>query len=111
MVHWEINAKNAKTLSRFYAKLFDWNADTAEPDQVFMDTESEEGIDGSIIQTDPDDPVGLTFYVHVPDLEKALVKVTALGGKIVVPATEMPDGVTLAVFEDPEGNHIGLVQD
>jgi uncharacterized protein len=111
VVHWEINAKEAKKLSRFYAQLFEWQLDESDPSQTFVDTESELGIDGSVSQTEPGDPVGLTFYVHVSDIEAALAKVQKLGGRVAMEPVETDDGVILAVFEDPEGNQIGLVQD
>jgi predicted enzyme related to lactoylglutathione lyase len=31
-----------------------------------------------------------------------------LGGKTVIPVTEMPDVVTFAQFADPDGNVVGL---
>ena len=111
VVHWELNAKDARKLSRFYTQLFEWKIDATEPDHAFIETESDEGIDGSITQIDPGDPVGFTFYVHVDNVEAALAKATQLGGKVAMEPTEMPDGVTLAVFEDPEGNQVGLVED
>jgi uncharacterized protein len=110
VVHWEINAKDARQLSRFYAQLFDWNVDSSEPDHAYVETGSDEGIDGTIAQTDPGDPVGVTMYVHVDDVASALAKAETLGGRVAMEPTEMPDGVTLAVFEDPEGNQIGLVE-
>lgn len=33
-----------------------------------------------------------------------------MGGKTVVPVTEIPDMVTFAQFADPEGNVVGLVK-
>jgi uncharacterized protein len=110
VVHWEINAKDAGALSRFYAQLFDWKVDASELDHAYIETGTEEGIDGSIAQTDPGDPTGLTMYVHVDDVAAALAKAQKLGGRVAMEPTEMPDGVTLAVFEDPEGNQIGLVE-
>jgi uncharacterized protein len=111
VVHWEINAKDARTLGKFYAQLFAWNVDSSEPDHAYVETDSDEGIDGSIVQTDPGDPTGITFYVHVEDIAEAIAKAEKLGGRVAMEPTEMPDGVTLAVLEDPEGNQVGLVQD
>jgi predicted enzyme related to lactoylglutathione lyase len=39
----------------------------------------------------------------------SLTKAQALGGKIVIPRTVLPD-VVLGVFEDPEGHVLGLVE-
>jgi hypothetical protein len=32
-----------------------------------------------------------------------------IGGKTVLPPTDVPEGPSLALFSDPEGNVIGLV--
>ncbi len=52
----------------------------------------------------------MTFYVAVPDLAACLAKAESLGGKTLVPPTEIPGMVTFALFQDPEGNPIGLVK-
>ena len=49
-------------------------------------------------------------YVEVNDLQAYLDKAEKLGGKTIMPPTEIPDQVTLAMFTDPEGNVIGLVK-
>lgn len=52
----------------------------------------------------------VTFYIEVPDPQAALTKIEQLGGKTVTPVREIPGVVTFAVFEDPDGNRIGLVK-
>jgi predicted enzyme related to lactoylglutathione lyase len=52
----------------------------------------------------------VTIYVQVPDLQAALDQAVALGGKVLMPPTEIPGVVTLAMFADPEGNVIGLTK-
>jgi predicted enzyme related to lactoylglutathione lyase len=39
-----------------------------------------------------------------------LRKAERLGGKTVMPPTEIPNMVTFAMFADPDGNVIGLVK-
>ena len=53
---------------------------------------------------------GVTVYVQVDDLQKFLDKAESLGGKTVMPPMEVPGVVTLAMFSDPEGNVIGMIQ-
>ena len=38
------------------------------------------------------------------------LKVEAAGGRTVLPVTEIPGAVTMAIFEDPSGNKVGLVK-
>jgi predicted enzyme related to lactoylglutathione lyase len=47
----------------------------------------------------------------VPDLQAALDKAERLGGKSLMPPTEIPEGnVTIAMFSDPEGTTCGLIK-
>jgi uncharacterized protein len=50
------------------------------------------------------------LYVGVPDIDATLAKVTALGGSVVFPRTEIPGVVVLSLFKDPAGNRMGLVE-
>ena len=108
VVHWEILAKEAAKLQDFYSKVFDWHVDPNNPMNYGMvDTHSEGGINGGIAQGEPN---RVTFYVQVEDLQAFLDKAEKLGGKTLMPPTEIPNVVTLAQFADPEGNVIGLVK-
>ena len=67
----------------------------------------EEGVGGGIMQAEK--PL-LTFYVQVVDLNETLAKAEEMGGKAVMQPMDYPDGPTIAMFDDPEGNTIGLVK-
>ena len=75
-----------------------------------VDTHTENGIGGGIGGAQEGQPNMVTFYVQTVDIEASLKKAVALGGKVVMPATEIPNMVTFALFSDPEGNVIGLVK-
>jgi predicted enzyme related to lactoylglutathione lyase len=51
----------------------------------------------------------VTFYVRVDDLDDYLARATELGGEVQMPPTEAGD-VRLAVFADPRGNSVGLIE-
>ncbi|CAM5544382.1 VOC family protein [Streptomyces badius] len=52
-----------------------------------------------------------TTIFTVDDIEATLTKVNSLGGKTVVPKTEIaPEIGHYAYFTDPDGNYIGLTQ-
>ena len=111
VVHWEISAKNGSKLREFYASLFDWKIDTNNPmDYGLVKTGGEGGIGGGIGQAQEGAPPYVTFYVQVPDLQAYLDKAEKLGGKTILPPTEIPNVVTIAMFQDPEGNSIGLLK-
>jgi hypothetical protein len=50
------------------------------------------------------------IYVGVPDINATLAKVTANGGSVVFGRTVAPGVVILALFKDPAGNRMGLVE-
>lgn len=114
VVHWEINSHNAGRLQEFYSSLFDWKINADNPMQYgLVDTRSDRGAQGGIGQNDPNMPAppAVTFYVEVFDLQATLDRAVTLGGMVVMPPTEIPGMVTLAMFTDPDGNTIGLVKE
>ena len=47
--------------------------------------------------------------MRVDDLQASLDRAETLGGKALVPPTDLPDGYgRFAMFADPDGNTIGL---
>ncbi len=108
VVHWEIGAKDAEKLQEFYGNLFDWQIDSVGfPGYAQVNT-GQEGICGDIMQIKEDIPPYVTFYVEVNDLQAYLDKAEGLGGKTVVPPTQIPMIGSFAVFLDTEGHGIGL---
>ena len=112
VVHWEINAKDGKRAQEFYASLFDWKINADNPmNYGLVDTGSKEGARGGIGQNSDSQPgPSVTFYVQVNDLQAYLAKAESMGGRTIVPPTEIPGMVTFAQFADPEGNVIGLLK-
>ncbi len=112
VVHWEIHAMDGKKLQDFYTDLFGWKVDANNPmNYGLVDTGSTKGAMGGIAQRgEQSPPANLTFYVEVDDLQQYLTKAETLGGRTVMPVTEIPDAVTMALFSDPDGNVIGLVK-
>jgi hypothetical protein len=51
----------------------------------------------------------VTFYVQTDDPKATLEKVERLGGKVVMPLTEIAPETIIALFADPEGHLIGLM--
>lgn len=108
----EVMGKDGTALRTFYSKLFGWKIEEGDPASGFdygMVAAGEGGVGGGI-GTSPDGCSGFaTFYVEVNDLDAALVTAERLGGKTVMPVTEVP-GMKLksAYFADPEGHVIGL---
>lgn len=110
VVHFEIQSSNDKELQKYYADLFGWHVNADNPmGYGVVDTHTEGGIGGGIGGTNGG-PNQVTFYVEVDDLDAYLKKAESLGGKTVLPVTEVPGMAIFALIADPEGNVTGIVK-
>jgi predicted enzyme related to lactoylglutathione lyase len=110
-VHFEITGKDGKKLQDFYSGVFNWKVDANNPMNygIVSNEDTGGGIGGGISAGDGGTSQ-VTFYIEVDDPQAYLDKVTASGGRTVMPVTEIPGMVVLAQFADPEGNIVGLVK-
>jgi predicted enzyme related to lactoylglutathione lyase len=108
----EITSHDPTRLVDCYRELFGWTvADSPDPGYSLIDTGAGgEAIGGGVGATEaPDDPGGVTVYMRVDDLQVSLVKAETLGGKTLVPPTDLPGGYgRFAMFADPDGHPVGL---
>lgn len=111
VVHFEILGKDGGKLQNFYSRLFDWKINADNPMNYGMVEAAGEGsIAGGIGDTQEGAPGHVTVYVQVSDLQTFLDKAESLGGKTIIPPTEIPGYVTFALFADPENNVVGMIQ-
>ena len=68
------------------------------------------GINGGFMNS-PDDQVRTVNTVDVEDMDDACARVTAAGGKIVVPKVAIAGMAWIAYGTDPTGGLFGLHQD
>lgn len=107
VVHFEIGGPDGPALQQFYRELFDWQIQDMPEMNYGMVTPVEKGIEGGIWQ---DESPSVRVYIEVDDLAASLKEIEAHGGETVMPPTEIPDIVTFAMFRDPAGNTIGLME-
>ena len=113
VVHWEVNGKDGPALHKFFGDLFDWEVLADNPmgyGLVNQDPECPNSIGGGIGQTFDGSSGFVTFYVEVDDVTATLEKAASLGGSILMPETNVMEGVTIGHFADPEGHIIGLLK-
>jgi uncharacterized protein len=108
VVHFEVLGKDADALKRFYGETFEWQMDSVMPTYAMVNTG--EGIAGGVGAGPEASDGHVTFYIQVDDLQAALDKVAANGGRTVQPPMDIPNGPSIALFADPEGHVIGLVK-
>jgi predicted enzyme related to lactoylglutathione lyase len=109
IVGWfEITGKDGPALQNFYSSLFDWEVSDTGSGYGLV-AAGEKGIAGGIGASSDGGDGAVTFYVEVDDPGEFLAKAEKLGGRTVVPPTEIPNfGLTFAFFADPEGHVVGL---
>lgn len=107
----EIIGADAIKLQKFYADVFDWKLSppAAEMGNYSMLDNQGQGIAGGI-GGDVGDKSRVTVYIQVDDPEAYLSRVTKAGGTTLMPVTTITEGVTIAMFSDPQGNVIGLLK-
>jgi uncharacterized protein len=109
VIHFEVVGKDLAALQSFYGEVLGWKTrEVPEMNYAFVEKEGD-GIAGGLGTSQDGGPGHVTFYVSTDDPQATLDKAEALGGKTVMPVTELPM-VTLAMFADPEGHVIGLVK-
>lgn len=109
VVWFEVMGKDDNKLRTFYGELFGWKFDVDEDMNYGMvEANGGQGIPGGV---GGGDQQHVTFYVSTPSINTSLGEITARGGKVLMPRTELPGGIILGMFADPEGNAVGLVEE
>ncbi|MCV4339523.1 antibiotic biosynthesis monooxygenase [Pseudomonas capsici] len=112
-VMFEIIARDSAAAKAFYQQVFGWQYQTGTGGFSYIHFPA--GIPpllGGIGQADPAIPgfePGHNFYLLVDALEPVLEAALAAGGSALMPPAAI-DGYRFAMFKDPEGNPVGLIE-
>jgi len=112
VVHWEIGARDAERLQKFYGDLFDWQINADNPmgyGLVITGAREQGGIDGGIMKAPEGAPPYMALYVEVDDLEAYVAKAEGMGASTLMPPTPIEGVGRIAMLQDPEGHMIGLL--
>ena len=115
----EVMGRDGKTLRNFFRELYGWKISEASAFDYWMIEATGEGVAGGIgisrsvprlSAAGPDSGTGFaTFKVEVDDPAAILARAEELGGRTVMPVTDVPGtDMKIAYFTDPEGHVIGL---
>jgi predicted enzyme related to lactoylglutathione lyase len=112
MSHLEIPADDASRARRFYESVFGWETSEMEqfPDYFLFSFGTIERAGGAIGIRNQSTGSQLRLYISVDSIDEVLPKVTANGGTIVEPKTEIVGQGWYAVIDDTEGNQLGLYE-
>ena len=106
--YFEFSGPNPGALAHFYEEVFGWKpAPGPFPNYISIAGDAGAGLAGGFRQEDKPERV---LYIRVADLDAALAKVVAAGGRVLIPPTNVPGVVHFALFEDPQGNRTGLIK-
>jgi uncharacterized protein len=110
VIHFEIMGGKDSELEKFYGELFGWTINSNNPMKYgVIDTGGGPGGINGGVGANQDGSKRVSVYAQVDDLQATLDKVEKLGGKTILPPTEVPGGPKLAMFADLAGNITGLI--
>jgi predicted enzyme related to lactoylglutathione lyase len=109
VVRWQMVAKEPEAVTRFYASMFGWKVQTNNAlGYREVDTQNQRGINGGVWPSPPEGHNLVQLFVEVDDVGAYVEKATRLGARVIVPASELPDGDAMAIVLDPAGLSFGL---
>jgi len=110
IVHIEIPTRDQKESGKFYGELFGWKI-MSMPEMDYTMWEPEKSPGGGFSPLTETKVGEVLIYVASTDIETDLKRAAALGGKIVMLKTEIPNAGWFGLFTDPTGNRIALYTD
>ena len=106
----EIPARDIAVSVKFYKNVFEWNIRQRGDGATAFDDARGDVSGAWVTGRKPTTEIGLLIYIMVDDVDLAVEKVVAEGGKIVQPNGMDAPEIT-ARFSDPAGNILGLYQE
>ncbi len=108
IVHIELSAGDPKAAGEFYANLLGWQVEY-DPNMDYVMFNPGKGPAGGFNKVSEQTPAGsIMLYIACDDIDGMLKKADELGGKTLVPKSEIPTVGWFGVFADPTGNAVGL---
>lgn len=107
IAHVELSSRNLAESQRFYRAVFGWEIRPRSRDYAQFVPPAGPGGGFNAVggRWKPGDVV---VYISTDDITATLARVKAMGGRVAVPETEIPDVGSYALFYDPSGNLMGL---
>lgn len=109
-VHFEIPIDDPVRAVAFYREALGWPLEQWGPMEYWTTTGGGgDGIGGGLTRRNAESPA-VTFYISVADIDEALGSIEAAGGRRLSERMPIPTMGWSALFEDTEGNRLGLFQ-
>jgi predicted enzyme related to lactoylglutathione lyase len=107
----QIGTADPDAAKKFYGDLFGWSFAPDPNSGGRYHNVSYHGVEhpsGGIVDTGGAQPNHAIFLVQVNDVAATVAAAEGLGGKVLVPPTSTPNGLTFADLQDSAGNHFGV---
>jgi predicted enzyme related to lactoylglutathione lyase len=109
VLQFQIISKDPESTGRFYSELFGWSVNAENPmGYRRIHTGSTDGIHGGIWPAPPQAPNFVQLFVEVDNVSVAVQKAEAMGAKVLIQPTTLPEGDEMAVLHDPQGMSFGI---
>ena len=105
----ELHTKDTDAASKFYAEVFGWTGKYGEDPMKYWHWQNAgKDIGGMMKLMMPDVPPNWLAYLATDDVDASALRVTQLGGKVMMPALDIPKVGKFSVVADPTGGVFAL---
>lgn len=110
----ELTTTDAAAAKAFYTEVFGWTADGSDGPMPYTEFKIGDKSIAGMMPKPPNMPAEIPSYwmpyFAVVDADKKAGEITAAGGTVMVPGTDIPTGGRFAIAADPTGAVFGLYQ-
>ena len=111
ITHIDIPVSDMARAMSFYSELFGWQIDTMPGFEDYPMWQAPNKISGGGLAPRGEGFTAPRSYVEVDSIDESLAKAVQLGATVAMTKTEITPTSWWAVFEDADGNPIGLYED
>ncbi|MBS4696163.1 VOC family protein [Aeromonas allosaccharophila] len=114
-MHFEIPVADMQRAIAFYSAVFDIEFERVQIDgnemALFPLIDGAEGCSGALARGESYVPSldGTRIYLTVNDIERVMADALSAGARLLYPVTRVGEAITVAEFQDSEGNRIALL--
>ena len=110
----ELQTHDPAKAKEFYTGVFGWGTDVTDMgDFEYTSFTVGERMNGGMMQIQPDwgeVPPNWTVYFAVANCDGTAAKVTELGGRVIMPPSDIPNTGRFAIIQDPQGAVFQIIQ-
>lgn len=110
ITHTEIPVNDLEAARAFYSGLFGWQIEAPPGFETYPMWQAPNQLSGGALTAREEGFTQPRAVVEVDSIDETLARVTAEGGRVVQEKQPVSDTSWWALFEDPDGNVLGLYE-